>query len=155
MTNDPDLTHVFDITKGFCDTHGQTIFVCLKCQNAAATHESADSDGLALVQEVQRLRLQVADMQHELDARADILNRAVTAKQHKFPAELGNGWIDSIDRLDQGIVDLRREKSKMRAALQMTIDMIEDKRNKVEMTAGLYGMLTSIVLEVNRVLDEV
>lgn len=148
------MTNVPYKTMGFCATcERYTEHHCSRC----AEHDTAmlPQVDLALVAEVQKLRQQVADMQLELDARANILNRAVTAKLHKFPAELGNDWIGSIDRLDTAIVELRREKSKMRAALQMTIDSIEDHRNKVEMPPVLYGILTHIVLEVSHVLDEV
>lgn len=50
---------------------------------------------------------QLVDAKRELQARADILNRAVRHKEALFPDEIGNGWIDSIDRMAHEISTLR------------------------------------------------
>lgn len=49
----------------------------------------------------------VVEYDTEMQARADILNRAVEHRQRLFPDDVGNGWIDSIDRLAHEIPTLR------------------------------------------------
>lgn len=43
----------------------------------------------------------------EVEARANILNRAVRHRQALFPNDVGNGWIDSIDCMAHEIPTLR------------------------------------------------
>lgn len=73
MTNDPDMTHVTDKVVSYCPTHQHTAFVCLKCQTAATTHESAPSSDLATIKELQALRAE---------------NERLTAEIHQFVAYL-------------------------------------------------------------------
>lgn len=57
--------------------------------------------------EIVDLRKQSNDSYQELEARRQILDSAVALKERLVPHKTGNGWIDSIRFIGEGIEDLR------------------------------------------------
>lgn len=70
----------------------------------------------------EKAEAEIEDMRHESNARANILNRAVTAKEKLYPGEIENGWISSIDRLARGAADAKR----YRETLSTFLDSVEN-----------------------------
>lgn len=76
MTNQnehPDLEHVFDVTKGYCEKHGHTAFACVKC--AAESQTDAPSSDLSTIAELHKLRAENERLQD------DVLERGIRLTQ--------------------------------------------------------------------------
>lgn len=69
------------------------------------------SEIIRMERELKTERERLQQQGAELEARASILNRLVKHKLALFPDELGNGWIDSVERMALEIKTLRGELS--------------------------------------------
>jgi hypothetical protein len=93
----------------------------------------------------------IVEFDAEMQARADILNRAVEHKQRLFPDEIGNGWIDSIDRLADEIKELRTINKILIDKMQQFAGQGYDPAMKQSDGYKTYGgIIDAVVKEVQR-----